>query len=238
MGRNLTIYFPLRLPELDQEVERFKKEFDEFLKDSFTEEELESLGNKIDALAAVDVSVLSPELTVDEFEDSEAHRGLFEECKSILLLDNLPYLESNPFQVSWLEQFLKRFPLFLVDPGGFSALVARNEFLRELARFRNLEALVKTEPPAAPPLQHGTTAPVLPIDFLILDVYRELDRLQAEGKIVMALETVAPFEKARRLFAIMKEGKLDAHSLLRLSGMIPKDFDDNLEKLKFLLKKI
>ncbi len=101
-----------------------------------------------------------------------------------------------------------------------------------------MDPLVRPAKPEPRPLQHGVKAPVLPIDFLILDVYKELGRLRDSGKMSAALEAVASFEKARRLYVIMKEGKLDGNSLLSLSGLNPKDFDDNLEKLKFILKKV
>jgi hypothetical protein len=39
-------------------------------------------------------------------------------------------------------------------------------------------------------------------------------------------------------FFAIKDEKLDASSLLRKSGLNAKDFDDNLERLKFFLKKI
>ncbi len=238
MARTLTFYFPLKVSELDALVTSFQKEFDELVKDSFTEEELEIMEKKLDALAAVYVNPVLEELTFEDFEADEIHRNFFESCKSTLLLENLPYLETNPFQVSWLQLFLGRFSDFLADKGNLSALVTKKEFLAELSRLKNMDPLVRPAKPEPRPLQHGVKAPVLPIDFLIVDVYKELGRLHESGKMSAALEAVAGFEKARRLYAIMKEGKLDANSLLSLSGLNPKDFDDNLEKLKFILKKV
>ena len=238
MSKTLSFYFPLKVSELDALVAEFQKDFDELIKDNFSDDELEHVEKKLDALAAVYVTPVLEELTFDDFEADESHRAFFNGCKSVLLLENLPYLESNPFQVSWLQMFLKRFSAFLVDTGGLSELRPKEKFLPELERYRNMDGLIKVDRPAVPPPQHGISAPVLPIDFLILDVYRELERIKTEGKGQLALERVAETERPRRLYSIMKEGRLDAHSLLRLSGLSPKDFDDNLEKLKFILKKI
>ncbi len=238
MARTFTFYFPLKVSELDALVSSFQKEFDELVQDSFTEDELEIMEKKLDALAAVYVNPILHELTFDDFEADEMHRAFFGSCKSSLLLENLPYLETNPFQVSWLQLFLERFSDFLADKGNLSALVTKKEFLTELERFKNMDPLTKPEKPAPKPLQHGIKAPVLPIDFLILDVYKEIQRLHEAGKMNAGLEAVASFEKARRIFSIMKEGKLDANSLLSLSGLNTKDFDDHLEKLKFILRKV
>lgn len=238
MSKQMSFYFPLRVSELDALVSAFQKEFDELIKDSFSDDELEHVEKKLDALAAVYVTPVMSEISFDDFEADESLRVFFTTCKSVLLLENVPYLESNPFQVSWLQMFLKRFSDFLVDQGGLSELVTREKFLDTLSSFKNMDGLIPVEKPVVPPPRHGTTAPVLPIDFLILDVYRELERLRSESKIPLALEKVAEMDKPRRLFTIMKEGKLDADSLLRLSGLHPKDFDDNLEKLKFFLKKV
>lgn len=238
MSKTLTFYFPLKVPELDALVESFQKEFDELIKDTFSDDELEHIEKKLDALAAVYVNPILSELTFDDFEADESLRSFFTSCRSSLLLENLPYLESNPFQVSWLQMFLKRFSEFLVDRGNLDLLETKEKFLSNLSRLKNMDGLIAPVKPQAPAPQHGIKAPVLPIDFLILDVYRELDRLHEQGKMNAALEAVADREKARRLFAIMKEGRLDANSLLRISGLIPKDFDDNLEKLKFILKKV
>lgn len=238
MSKTLTFYFPLKVPELDALVAAFQKEFDELINDSFAEDEIELVEKKLDALAAVYVGPLLSELSFDDFEADESMRAFFETCRSSLLLENVPYLETNPFQVSWLQMFLGRFGHFLADKGNLSALIPKENFLAELSRLKNMDGLIHTEKPKIAPLQHGVKAPVLPIDFLILDVYKELDRIRENGMILVVLEKVAEMDKVRRLFVLMKEGRLDAHSLLSLSGLIPKDFDDNLEKLKFILKKV
>lgn len=238
MSKNLSFYFPLNVSELSALVEAYQKEFDELISDSFSDDELEHVEKKLDALAAVYVSPVAAELTFDDFEADESQRDFFTQCKSILVLENVPYLETNVFQVSWLQLFLGRFSAFLVDQGGLSDLVPKEKFLASLSSYKNMDGLLKQERPAPPPLKHGVSAPVLPIDFLILDVYQEIERLRSGGRIQEALERVAEMDKPRRIFTIMKEGKLDAHSLLQLSALNPKDFDDNLERLKFTLKKV
>jgi hypothetical protein len=238
MSKNLTFYFPIEISELESLVENFQKEFDELIRDTFSDDELSEIEKKLDSLAAVYVNPVINEISFDDFSAPETLRPYFESCQSTLVLENLPYLETNPFQVSWIQTFLSRFSSFLVDRGNLESLEERGEFLDSLSRLKNMDALIRTDKPAPAPLKHGISAPVLPIDFLILDVYREIDRLQSAGKLVAALEAVAAFEKARRIFMIMKEGKLDSDSLLRLSGLNPKYFDDHLEKLKFILKKV
>ncbi len=238
MSKTLTFYFPLKVSELDALVAAFQKEFDEMINDNFAEDEMELVEKKLDALAAVYVGPILSELSFDDFEADESLREFFNFCRSSLLLENVPYLESNPFQVTWLQMFLGRMSHFLADKGNLSALLAKEIFLSELGKLKNMDGLIKVDKPKVAPLQHGLKAPILPIDFLIIDVYKELERIRESGMILVVLEQVADREKVRRLFVIMKEGKLDAHSLLSLSGLIPKDFDDNLEKLKFILKKI
>ncbi len=237
MSKTLTFYFPLKVSELDALVEAFQKEYDELMKDLFSDDELEHIEKKLDALAAVYVGPVLSELRFDDFEADESYRNFFESCRSSLLLENVPYLETNPFQVSWLQEILKNVTECLVDKGNLSGLMTKETFLTEVSRYKNMDGLIAKEK-VRPELQHGISAPVLPIDFLILDVYKEMERLRAESKIALALEKVAEFEKVRRLFTIMKEGNLDAYSLLKISGLSPKDFDDHLEKLKFLLKRI
>lgn len=238
MSKTLTFYFPLKVSELTALVEAFQKEFDELINDSFSDDEMESIEKKLDALAAVYVNPVMSEITFEDFDSDDVHRNFFNSCKSTLLLENLPYLETNPFQVSWIELFLKRFSDFLVDRGNLDRLETKTEFFSTLSRLKNMDSMLRPAKSVPPSPQHGIKAPVLPIDFLILDVYKEMVRLRETGKVATALEAVAPFEKARRIFTIMKEGKLDAHSLLQLSALSPKDFDDHLEKLKFILKKV
>ncbi len=238
MSKTLTFYFPLKVTELDALVTAFQKEFDELINDTFADDELEIIEKKLDALAAVYVGPLLSELSFDDFDAEESSREFFNSCQSSLLLENVPYLETNPFQVSWLQMFLSRVSDFLADKGNLTALLTKEVFLQEISRLKNMDGLIQVEKPKAPPLQHGVKAPVLPIDFLILDVYKELDRIRENGMILVVLEKISEMDKVRRIFVLMKEGKLDAHSLLSLSGLIPKDFDDNLEKLKFMLKKV
>lgn len=96
-----------------------------------------------------------------------------------------------------------------------------------------MESLITQDKPI--PREIKTSAPVNPIDFLILDVYQELDRVKREEKDLAMSEQS---EKLQKIYAAMKEDKLDADSLLKKSGLIPKDFGDNLERLKFFLRKL
>jgi hypothetical protein len=75
--------------------------------------------------------------------------------------------------------------------------------------------------------------PVDPIDFLILDVYKEFDRLKS---------TSVPFEelseKVFSIYAVMRHERIeDGSELLKRVGLNAKDLDDGLERLKFWLRK-
>ena len=92
---------------------------------------------------------------------------------------------------------------------------------------------------AEAPREIKTNKPVDPIDFLILDVYKEIQRLQQSGKLMLALEGLQQqSEKTKKIFFVMREERLEAGALFQKCGLGAKDFDDYLEKLKFFLKKI
>ena len=70
-----------------------------------------------------------------------------------------------------------------------------------------------------------------PIDFLIRDVYKEIERIRDIDLEIMP-------EKCQMILKPMLKEKLQAEELFSKSGLNPKSFDDHLEKLKFTLKKI
>lgn len=241
MTRTHYFYFRLTVKELEALVQAHQMDFDSLVKDNFPEDVLNQYEKMLDDLAAVIPQPILSELSFDDFYADPNLEGeqrlFFSSCRSSLCLDNLPYFQTNPFQVSYLLMFLKRIEESLIDQGGVSALVFKKYYMEELSRYKNLETLM--EKVSAKVLETKTTKPVHPIDFVILDVYKEIDRLSAQNKIFFASEQMeTQSEKLKKLFSVMKVEKLDASALLKRSTLIPKDFGDYLERLKFFLKKI
>lgn len=217
-------------------VEAFQEEFETLLKDLYTDEELEMIETKLDAIGAVYVQSISSEISFDDFyfhEDEEKEqRRYFNSCKSMITIENLPYLESNIYQVTYLKDLLKKFDDFLVDAGGVSDLMTKSEFLEYLGKFKDIDHGTKKETPAAPkPMKKSI--PVDPIDFLILDVYKEFDRVKGKE---LPFEELS--EKVFAIYAVMRHERIeDGNELLKRVGLNAKDFDDGLERLKFWIRK-
>lgn len=241
MTRTHYFYFRLTVKELETLVEAHQIDFDHLIKDSFSDDLLLQNENFLDDLAAVIVQPILSELSFDDFYADpnleNEQRAFFGQCRSSLCLENLPYFQTNPLQVTYLLMLLERISEALIDQGGVSALVFKGHYIEELRRYKNLDSLLKGVPEKI--LETKTSKPVHPIDFVIQDIYREVDRLQTAGKIFSTEEILSSqSEKVQKLFAIMRGEKLDAGTLLKKSGLIPKDFGDYLERLKFSLKKI
>lgn len=236
MSQSIYLYTQLKFQTLEEVMEAFKEEFDNFLKDSFTDFELEHFEKQIDSIAAVYVQPILPELSFDDFYADPVfendQRMFFERCKSTVVLENLPYLESNSFQVTYLNMLLSRFDDLLIDRGGISELCFKDQFLKDLSKYKAIDGLLK---PVEKVIEVKTSSkPVDPIDFLIMDVYRELNRLKGDP---VNPEGLPP--KIIKIFAVMEaEPKLGADSLLRKTSLNPKDLDDGLERLKFWLRKL
>lgn len=215
-------------------MESFQESFDILLKDNFTDDELRLFEGQLDAIAALYVQPILSELSFEDFYPDEARevqqRDFFKNCQSSISLENLPYFDSNPFQVSYLLELLARFDEILIDTGGVNALMFKDDYLKELKKFRNMDALFKQD---VRPLEVKTSAPVTPIDFLVGDIYKEFERLKG---IYIPFEELP--EKAQKIYLVMSKEKLDSSTLYAKTGLNPKDFDDYLEKLKFFLKKI
>lgn len=232
-----TLYFYLKQPlKITEEiVASFQDEFDKLLEDSFTDEELEFFEGKIDQIAAVYAQPLFSELSFDDFyaKDSEetAQRAFFNSCKSSISFENLPYLESNPFQVTYLQELLNRFEEVLIDQGGVNELCFKTDFLKKLQGHKTIDGYMGIRPVKEKP-KH-TMIPVDPIDFLVLDVYREVERLKDKTVNLGDLP-----QGLKKVFFLMQKESLDPATLYMRSGLNAKDFDDGLERLKFFLRKL
>ena len=234
-------YLLYPLNELERLVETHRLDFEELIKDTFSDIELENYESMLDSIAVVTPQPLISELTFEDFYVNEAQelkqRSFFEECRSSICIENLPDLHSNPFQVTYLIELLRNFEEVLIDKGGVHEIQLKKEYLVELKRHKNIFSLISEE--IKKPTEVTTSAPVDPIDFLILDVYKEIDRLRDAQKLTEVTQGISLLsDKTQKTYMAMVDDKLDASLLLRKSGLNAKDFDDNLERLKFYLKKI
>ena len=234
MSRSHYFYLRLSVKELQKVIEDYQEEFDTLLQDTFSDDELLKHEKMIDSIAAIYVQPISNELSFEDFYakpgEEDKQRLFFESCKSCICLDHLPYFESNPLQVTYILDLLWSFEEVLIDQGGVSELVFRKDYLEEIKKYKTMDSLIGG--PAPKVVENKTSAPVTPIDFLIVDIYKELQRL---GTKELELESLS--EKAKKIYLVMKSDHLDSDSIFKKSGLIPKDFDDSLERLKFWLKK-
>ena len=236
-------YFYLLTPlsELERIVEAHKLDFEELINDTFSETELMTFEKLLDSISAIFVQPVISELTFEDFYSNEnealKQQSFFDECRSSICLENIADFHSNPFQVTYLIELLRSFDDVLIDTGGINELVFKKDYLENLKKFKNIFSLVPQF--ETKPIEIKTNKPVDPIDFLILDVYKELDRLfKLEKNNLLTEQMETQSEKMRKTFLAMKDERLDASTLLRKSGLNAKDFDDNLERFKFFLKKI
>ena len=231
-------YFPQTVKELDRMVKDHQSDFEHLLGDTFSEAELITHEPVLDDIGAIFVQPIFSEMTFEDFyaddKQSQRQKSFFEACQSSICVENIPELSSNPFQVTYLIELLRNFDEVLIDTGGMNELKFKNDYLADLKRYKNIFSLLKEEEQPKPK-DVKTTRPVDPIDFLINDIYRELDRFD-ETKVAESLEGMP--EKTIKAYAAIRGERLDASTLLRKSGLNAKDFDDNLERLKFHLKKL
>ena len=241
MSKAHYFYLLMPLPELQRIVEAHQLDFEELINDTFSESELVNFEKLLDSISAIFVQPIISELTFDDFfaKENEAikQKSYFDECKSSVCIENISDFHNNPFQVTYLFELLRNFDDALIDTGGVNTLVFKKEYLEDLKKFKNIFSLIPKEQNQS--IEVKTSKPVDPIDFLILDVYKELDRLIRIEKNDLVEELLKEqSEKLKKTFFAIKDEKLDASSLFKKSGLNAKDFDDNLERLKFFLKKI
>lgn len=242
MPKSLYLYSPLPLRDLEEITELHQKTFDEMLADTFSDEELGRYEHKLDQMAAIYPQPLMVELTFDDLQADakreDEQRKFFGRCQSSICLEELPYLENNPFQVTYLKELLQKMGPVLVDKGGFETLMLKEDFLTELESYKSIDLLLGQQDLPSPP-SVSPSAPVEPIDFVVRDVYQELDRLKKSGKLMQALELLREeSDKLKAIFFVVREERVDSSTLFRKTGLSPKDFDDYLEKLKFFLRNI
>lgn len=235
MSASLTLFLPVEISQLEAIVLAFREEYEILLKDLFTDEELEILENRIDEIAAIYVQPIPREISFDDFYAMDslemAQREFFGRCRSSISLENLPFLENNAFQVTYLRELLKKFDDVLIDRGGINELLFKNDFLQSIDKLKGMDELAGV-PVVAKRSPVKNLIPVDPIDFLVVDVYRELDRLKGREPDGADLSS-----KVRKIYAVVLKEKTDSTDLFRKSSLNAKDFDDCLEHLKFWLRK-
>jgi hypothetical protein len=241
MANALYLYSILPLGELERLMKNHQEDFDELIGDQFSESELVQFEKMLDSIAAIYVQPIISELQFDDFfappELAERQRFFFESCKSSLCIENIPDFHTNPFQVTYLIELLRNFDEVLIDRGGVQELCFKNGYCDELKRFKNIFSLVPSEPTVAivTPKNHL----VDPIDLLLSDIYLDIQRLKNEDKMTLFLDHLgSASEKVQKVYKALEHGPADSIEILRKSGLNTKDFDDNLEKLKFLLRRI
>lgn len=237
MSRSHYFYFNFSLFELEAIVESHQKEFDILLEDLFTEDELIYFEKQIDSIAAVYVQPILDELSFEDFYADpireEEQRKFFASAQSSICLENLPYFETNSFQVSYLKHLLNKIPEVLIDQGGVSELVFKEGYQRILNQYKDIDSFLPKV--LNKPIEVKTKRPVDPIDFLILDVYKELGRLKNAG---IEIDLSEQGDRTKKIIKVMLSGQLDASELLKRSGLGAKEFDDGLERVKFWLRKL
>ena len=231
LGRYLTIFSTLKEADLALRLKGHQEDFETLLGDTFSEAELEVHEHQLESLAEVTVQ---PMLEAMSFEDlltdtelADKMRAFFQRCRSCLVLEHLPFLVDNPFQVTYLVDLLWSFEEVIVDPGGDERAVFRKEFLQELKRFKGMDIYLPQERvrPALRP-QAGD-----PIEELILAIRQELQRLAQRP-----IDHGPLSERALGLLQVIRQNEGAGAQLLQASGLNAKDFGDTLERLKFFLK--
>lgn len=228
------LYSTLHEDALQALIAQQGKDFDILLGDLFSDDELERYEKWLDHLALLDANAILSELTVDDLniapEQTQAQVDFFQKCKSTVSIENLGFIETNPFQVSYLLAFLERMDECLVDLGGMEDLVFKTQWQGDLRRLRQMETLVRIERPL-PVIPLAAT--ITQVDRIVHEIYRELERLGVE-----TIDTSEMAEKRTRIITPMLQGQYSSNELLTLSGLNPKDFGDGLEGLKFYLKRL
>jgi hypothetical protein len=240
MSRDHTFYFSIEPKVLEKIVKDFQERFDTFLLDTFSDAELAQFENLIDQIAVFFVQPILAELSFDDFypqRDQESfQRAFFETCRSSISVENLPYFENNPFQVSYLLDFLDSVGDVLIDRGGVEVLQFKKLYREHLQKFKSLDSLLGPLPILKLP---RTNVPVHAIDFLVKDTYTELNQIKSDGKMALFMEEIKSLPTGmQKVIDVLHTGDFDAETLMIKSSLGPKEFGDQLERLKFFLRRI
>ena len=221
-------------------VQAQEKLFEEWLLDSFTEDEMDFYQDMIDSISSVLIDLKINEIKFEDFDaitgDTSLKEILFHKSITTISLSDLPYLENNPFQVSYLVMLLNQLNVVLIDPGGLEDLLLKEEYLVKLSEFKKADDLLFSPSYQSSVIQKTSQKVYDPIERLVTEIYNELKRLEVGGILPISGDNLP--EKTRKILMVMQQDYYDSNHLLRLTDLHPKDFDDHLEKLKFYLKKV
>jgi hypothetical protein len=238
MSRALYIYSAITLKELETILLAHQDEFEHYLDDLFSVEEREFFEKLIESIGAIYVQPVLSELTFEDLypreEQELEQRDFFKSCQSSLCIENLPYLEENPFQVSYLRMLLSSLPEVLVDQGGVEVLLFKADYINVLSALKSIETITssrKEEPKVSAVLNRA----IDPIDFLINDVRLLINKHQSSELENILSDSPEQVKKIFQAFTGFPTN--DSYEILRHSGLKPKEFDDYLERLKIILKK-
>jgi hypothetical protein len=227
-------YLPLGLSRLSAIIEIHQQEFEILLEETFPAGMTPQEENLLDSIAAVYAQPLLPELSFEDFEADPGREGeqreFFSLCQSTLVLENMPFLETNFFQVTYLKMLLARFSEVLIDRGGVQLLQFKQSYLDDLARYRALEKKNLHRP--------VKNMAMGPMDQLFQDVRDEISRIKTNNLWSRTqTEVTDQSSKIQHIFHALNE-ETDPALVFQKAGLNPKDFGDGLERLKFILKKI
>ena len=194
----------------------------------------------IDSIALVLIDLKVEEINFEDYDsisgDSNLKKDLFKKVKTTISFNEMPFLESNPFQVSYLLLLLERLEGILIDPGTLSDLQLKEEFFIKLSHLKKAQDFLADFSPSVPISKKASPRTFDPIEYLITEIYNELKRLEVSGKLPLLGEDLP--DKTKKLLSVMQTDYFTSEDLLKITSLHPKDFDDHLEKLKFYLRKV
>lgn len=226
MSKSLHIFLPYTQKELLKIIEDYQSDFDEILKEEFSEDELESLADSLDTLASVDVTSRTQDVTIDDFEienkDLPLMSDAFGKTKSVLVFDELPFLDTHPLQVTYLKNLLWSFREGIVDRGGVNKLIFLKDYLLILKKYKGMDALNLSVPEVQKVVIPGPTDPLSVIYELVLN--SKISEINHHS------------EKMKMIFHLIRNQKISKENLFKESRLSLKDFGDEIERLRIYLK--
>jgi hypothetical protein len=227
-------------------LEKTETAFDELLQSYEDQPYIKENEKLISLIANVIPGPILAELSFDDFSVEEGRtdemQTYFSKAKSCLVLENVPYLQTNPFQVSWLTLLLNFIGPCMIDTGSITPVKNCDDLKIILKKSKSLEQVLDIAiKPNVVKSAPQNFIPVEPLDFIVRDVFREFQRLQNENRLEVIERSIESNEKMKKLFWALKnnfsDGPTSAENLCRKSNLNPKDFGDFLERLKFLMKR-
>ncbi|MFZ4713392.1 MAG: hypothetical protein ACOYL6_06760 [Bacteriovoracaceae bacterium] len=246
MGFTYYFYSPHSVDELKLVLEKTDDAFEHLLEELEEHPYLKIQEKLLSSLANVIPSPILTELSFDDFAVEEGRilemQKAFDSARSCLCLEDVPYLQANPFQVTWLKILVQFLGPSMVDTGSVVPVKNISDFALELKRVKDLLQMTENGvKEISPILVKKPFLPVEPLDFTLRDIYKEMERLKSQDRLTFIEASIESNEKMKKLFLVIKNNFQNdyppTHVILQKSGLHPKDFGDFMERLKFLLKR-